>query len=205
MHPQKIGEIKSKSIRPQGKLDIFISLAHPAGDKKESYRMIASVPSTCSSVYLCQGECAFQGATRFPSDQVHEASGRKFFQFKSNALLQEALILDFVCADASNQPVLGRLGEFVKRVTTGTGTGAGTPVGVNPTSQPTVNSGISDTEGKALMGRYCGGAACHDNYVANPRSMNGPDAVQRIRSGNMPKARSLVGADKERLISYLSQ
>ncbi len=203
--PAKNWDIKTKSSRPQGRVDVFISLAHPSGGKKESYRMIASVPSSCAAVYLCQGECSFQGATRFPSDQIHEADGRKFFQFRSDALLQDGLILDFACSDASNQPIVGRLSEFAKRASQGTGTGVGTPTGVVPTVQPTGNPGISDTEGKTLMTRYCAGAGCHDNYANNPNGMNKPDAVQRIRSNNMPKGRTMVGADKERLISYLSQ
>ena len=70
-----------------------------------------------------------------------------------------------------------------------------------PPASPTTPPADDAAAVKTIVPNSCG--SCHAGYGSNPDSLKGTDAASRIRSGNMPKGRSMPGGDKDKLLKFL--
>jgi hypothetical protein len=185
--------------------EISISLMHPVDLKNESYQFLLSAPNTTKSLELCEGDCSAQGVKLHPAQYVFFKGSRKFFWMSAAALVEDALILDFRTLDGAGQQLSKRGIEFVLKGSTrkrGSPTPSATP---NPLpSGSALPTQISLIEAQSLLRQYCAGAGCHDNYASNPNAMNKSTALARVQS-DMPRGRSMIGPDRERLIAWLKQ
>jgi hypothetical protein len=185
--------------------EISISLMHPLDLKNESYQFLLSAPNSAKSLELCEGDCSAAGVKVHPAQYVFFKDTRKFFWMSAAALIEDGLILDFRILDANQQPISKRGIEFVLKGSTRK-RGSPTPT-ASPSPQPSGSSlptQISLIEAQSLIQQYCGGATCHNNYASNPNSMNKTTALARIQT-DMPRGRSMIGPDRERLIAWLRQ
>lgn len=183
--------------------DIALSLNHPIDLKNENYQLLISAPRTSSNLEICEGDCNAPGVKIFRAAYVFFNASRKFYWTNATVKVDDGLRLELRSSDKSGQVTGQRPIEFVMKGSTRSRTP--NPL---PTSDPSASPnpvGISLNEATLLINQYCGGASCHSNYASNPLIMSKSKALSEMQGGTMPKNRSMLGQDRERLIQWLRQ
>jgi len=208
---------------------IRLSLAHPFDAKNQDYEILMSVPFDVTDMAVCEVKadqpCAAGSEAYFKTTLIYATPQRRFYKSVASALLEDGLTLKMMSLGAQGQPmdertiVVARTGPAVPQ----TGGGAVPPAGpagpggpaippagpstvppagpTVPPASPTTPPAVDAAAIKSIVQSNCGG--CHAAYAANPDSLKSTGSAGMIRSGSMPKGRSMGAGDKDKLLKFL--